>query len=105
MSTEDTSETRYDVPAQPQPTCPMIDMVIEAINDTFKDIRGYEKADEAELKEMLWAVERNLDALVGRRSGLLEDIRKNASAIRDWGQGWKDYAKKHAPEPEELETA
>jgi len=104
MDNEDTnpSEKRYGISKQPEPTCPMIDKVIGEIEAIQKAIRGYEKADEEELRDMLSTVESNIGSLVGYyKTGLMEDIRRNVDAIRNWGQEWKDLAKEHAPEDEE----
>jgi len=104
MDTEDTnpSEKRYGITKQPPPTCDIINKVISEVEDCQRELRGYEKAEEEELRDMLSRIESNLCSLVGyRKEGHLEDIRRNAEAIRGWGQEWKDLAKLHAPEDEE----
>lgn len=99
-----TSESTYGIVEQPAETCPVIDKAVRSVDVIRKIIKGYEKADEAELRDMISSIEGKLDDLNGRYSwagGLLEDIRKANIAIRAWGQEWKDLAKKHAPQPEE----
>jgi hypothetical protein len=69
-----------------------------------KRIRGYERASEAELRDMLSDVEYQLGLLVGYgRSGTFEDIRKRATELRSWGNEWKALAKEHAPVVEQEE--
>ena len=103
MSTEkeQTSEELYGISKQPAETCPIIDEALRELGEIERRIRGYEKADESELRDMLSDVETRIGYLDGwNRTGLLEDIRKNTKAIRAWGQEWKDYAKENAPVPE-----
>jgi hypothetical protein len=96
-----TNEQRFGVSAQPAETCPTINKAIATVCDLMDTIRRRERADEAELRQMLDSVEWGLAELVGFRSnGLLEDLRKSNTAIRDWGQEWKSLALDHAPEPE-----
>ena len=94
-----TSEALYGVSKQPPDTCPLINEAIKDVDRVFKIIRGYERADESELRDMLSSVETHLSSLCGYgNSGLLEDIRKRTIEIRAWGQEWKDLAKQHPPE-------
>ena len=98
---EHTSEELYGISKQPTETCPIIDEALRELGEIARRIRGYEKADEYELRDMLSDVETRIGYLDGwNRTGLLEDIRKNTTAIRAWGQEWKDYAKENAPAPE-----
>lgn len=79
----------------------MIDEALTEIKEIERRIRGYEKAEESELRDMISDIEIRLGQLSGyRNTGLLEDIRKNVTEIRAWGQEWKDCAKEHVPEPE-----
>lgn len=95
------SEELYGITKQPEDTCPLIDAALSEINGMQKRIRGYERASEEELRDMLSDVERDLGILSGYgRSGLLEDIRRRVSEVRAWGKEWKDLAKEHAPKPE-----
>lgn len=97
-----TSERLYGIRPQPRETCPKIDEVLGEARDLSRRIRGYEKASEDELRDMLWAVERFLGQLDGYgRTGLMEDIRRNVTDIRAWGQEWKDYALENAEPPRE----
>lgn len=103
MSTEknQTSEELYGIVKQPAETCPMIDEALRELSEIARRIRGYEKADESELRDMLSDVETRIACLDGwNRTGLLEDIRTNVTAIRAWGQEWKDYARENVPAPE-----
>ena len=95
------SELRYGIVKQPEPCCPLINSALEEVNGLQKRIRGYERASEDELRDMLSDVERDLSSLSGYgRSGLLEDIRRRVEDVRSWGQEWKVYAKDNAPAPE-----
>lgn len=88
------SEQTYGLPEQPKETCPLINESLRELGEIARRIRGYKKADESELRDMLSDVDNRIGYLDGwNRSGLLEDIRKNTIAIREWGQAWKDFAK------------
>lgn len=89
----ETSEQRHGISAQPADTCPLIDKARACVEKCQREMRGYERAEEAELRDMLSTVESELADLIGWRSGLLEEIRVRASEIRHWGQEWKDTAK------------
>lgn len=92
-SKECTSEEIHEISQQPPPTCEIIDKALKEINDTQRRIRGYEKSDEDELRDMLSDVESNIASLSGYgQSGLLEDIRDRVTEIRQWGEEWKKYA-------------
>ena len=96
-----TSEELYGIVEQPRNTCPMIDEALRELAQIARRIRGYERAGEDELRDMLSDVELCIGCLDGwNRTGLLEDIRKNVTAIRSWGQEWKAYAMDYAPAPE-----
>jgi len=69
------SESDNNLPAQPPPTCPLIDNAIS-------DVQAMEDADSRQHRE----------ALASSASGYMEDARKNAEEIRDWGQAWKEHA-------------
>ncbi len=93
-----TSEAVFGICEQPPPTCPLINDALDRVNKLQKTIRGYERADEGELRNMVDEVETHLGYLSGYgRSGLLEEIRERAEQIRAWGQEWKDAAKASGP--------
>jgi chromosome segregation ATPase len=54
------------IPDEPPHTCPMIDSVIGILEEQFKSTDG------------------SID--------LMERIRQNCSALRCWGESWKEYA-------------
>lgn len=54
------------IPDEPPHTCPMIDSVIEILEEQFGGKDG--------------SIE------------MMEKIRQNCSSIRSWGDGWKEYA-------------
>jgi hypothetical protein len=89
----ETSEQRHGISPQPGDTCPLIDKARACVEKCQREMRNYERAEEAELRDMLSTVESELADLIGWRSGLLEEIRVRASEIRHWGQEWKDAAK------------
>lgn len=84
-----TSEQMHGIPAQPGPTCPMIDAAIDKLRNAELEIRGYGRCDEAkDLTDIIERVERWLfhwDTV--ERD--LQDIRRNVEAIRVWGEEWK----------------
>jgi hypothetical protein len=83
----------------------MINDAIESVTKLQRRIRGYERADEDELRDMLSDVEYLLSELSGYGgSGVLEDLRERIEEVRAWGQEWKDLAKEHAPLPEPSTT-
>lgn len=97
IDTEKTSEQTYGIRAQPPPTCPIIDEALDEVQLIAKCIRGYERAGEEELRNMISEIETRIGFLDGyRKTGLLEDIRDNVVKIREWGQEWKDLAKEQA---------
>ena len=99
---KETSESLHGIPAQPPPSCPLVDKAIQVVEQIQRDIKGFERAEEQELRDMLSWVDRWISDLTGYRgNGLLEDIRTANVNIRDWGQAWKDLALEHAPEPEQ----
>lgn len=102
---EQTSEEIFGIVKQPPPTCPLVDEAIKIVQACADDLRGYERMDEEDLRRAISDIEDKLSELAPLRSqwrnsgGLLEDIRTNAGAIREWGQDWKDLAKKLQPQP------
>lgn len=106
--TRRTSEQRYGIPRQPAETCPLInsviDSVVEAVTDIRRAIRGFERADELDLREMIRDVERIVDSLyeLQGKNSVLEKIRSSNGDIREWGQAWKELALEHAPAPEQV---
>lgn len=83
-----TSESERGLPAQPQDTCPMIDRVIDVLNDVIKSTRHHDRIDSAEdLHNIISDIRQDIDLDDG-----MEKIRTNVCLIRDWGQGWKEHA-------------
>ncbi len=97
------SETLYGISRQPAPACPTINAAIDDVVKLQRRIKGYERAEEDELRDMLSDVEYLLGELCGYgRTGTLEDLRDRITDVRAWGQEWKDLAKEHTPlEPAE----
>ena len=89
----ETSEQRHGIRAQPENTCQLIDKARACVEKCQRAIRNYERADEEELRDMISNVESELAEIIGWRSGLLEDIRRQLTEVRAWGQEWKDAAK------------
>ena len=84
-----TSESERGLPAQPVDTCPMIDRVIDVLNDIIKSTRNHDRIDSVEdLHSVISDIRRDIDL-----DDDMEKIRTNVCLIRDWGQSWKDYAK------------
>ena len=83
-----TSESERDLPAQPQDTCPMIDRVIDVLDDIIKSTRYYDRIDSVEdLQSIISDIRWDIDL-----DGDMEKIRTNVCLIREWGQSWKEYA-------------
>lgn len=102
---DETSESLHEISAQPGPTCPLIDEALREVAKCLSVLRGYERAEEDELRDKLSDIESRLSTLSGwGNSGLLEDIRARTIAIRQWGQEWKDLAICYAPAPETTST-
>lgn len=84
-----TSEELHGIPAQPGPTCPMIDAAIDKLRNAELEIRGYGRCDEVEdLTDIIERVERWLfhwDTVEGD----LQKIRRHVEAVREWGEEWK----------------
>lgn len=86
------SETKHGIVKQPGPTCPMVDAVQEKFREIERVTRRFNRSDDIEeLREMLNVV-RDILFLWGSAESKLEEIRDNAALIREWGEGWKQYA-------------
>lgn len=86
------SEKRLGISAQPSDTCPMIDKVIESVNEFNRITRGYERCEDlGELRNMIDRIDSELfwSPSIDRR---MEEIRAHVIKIRAWGQEWKDKA-------------
>ena len=84
-----TSESERGLPSQPKDTCPMIDRVIDVLNNIIKSTRNHDRIDSVEdLHSVISDIRRDIDL-----DDDMEKIRTNVCLIRDWGQRWKDYAK------------
>lgn len=97
-----TSEYRYGIIRQPDNGCPLIDDVLDCLENAMDAIKRYERCDDVdELRDMISTVETELGSVIGyRRGGKMEVIRERMSEIREWGQEWKNLAKQYAPEEE-----
>lgn len=65
------------IPDEPPHTCPMIDSVIEILEEQFGGKDG---------------------SIV-----VMEKIRQNCSSLRDWGESWKEYAEYCEEEKDDYE--
>lgn len=83
-----TNEEAFEVREQPAPTCPMIDSLIKRSNEIMKTIRGYNRANEEELRLMV----DDVDTSIRYFEDQLNEIRSHVEDIRSWGQDWKDVA-------------
>jgi len=89
------SEVEYGLPEQPGDTCPMIDDVISMLRNAESHLKGYDRLEDPdELKEVISNIEAELFwGWKSNAEGKLEEIRAHVTAIRKWGQAWKDLAK------------
>ena len=100
------SEKQLCLPEQPKDTCPMIDGALEELKEVQHLMRRFSKIDNLEdAKSMLDEIDTVLFYRGNCIQSLDKDIRQNASAIRNWGQAWKDLAKEQASRIYELEQA
>lgn len=103
-----TSEERYGISKQPPETCPMINAGLEDLKNMVKEnayaSRNMRRADEDELRSLLEEVLDMNDRYYGDVEDAFEKARKNATAIREWGQEWKDLAKEMADKVESVQT-
>lgn len=83
-----TNEETFKVREQPSPTCPMIDGLIKRVNWIERQIKGYNAAEENELREMVDSVDTEISYFTDN----LEKIRSHVETIRAWGQDWKEIA-------------
>lgn len=80
-------------------TCPDIDKCIVQIKEAIKAVmRGRKEYPEAE--DYFWDILTNIDDLEGR----LEDLRKDNSALRDWGHSLESELHTAAETIAELEN-
>lgn len=84
------SEKRFGIQAQPAETCPMINEVIEKINEALNILNVRSRVDDIDdlrnvCLDAIWELE-DLEQT-------MERIRDRAVDIRAWGQEWKELAK------------
>lgn len=105
-----TSENIHSIPEQPSNTCPMIDDVGDYLDDIISEfIVPFDRLTHEELIDFVNTIESKLrDSRKKQYSWnsdhypMLEDIRTNVIAIREWGQGWKELALEQHEKLEEL---
>jgi predicted RNase H-like nuclease (RuvC/YqgF family) len=100
------SEKLYGIIPQPDNTCPLIDEVIEKIRQCQEILKEIDSNPYTTPQKVAIEVDSILSDLVydrGKPPVYLEAIRARAGDIRDWGQEWKDLAKKYNGEISDLE--
>ena len=101
---ETTSESILGIPKPPDHQCPDIDGYVNNANIIESAISDALKCDE--LEDMKSNVE-DADWHASDIKGYFEDLRENMDLLRQWGQEWKDLAKRliedHEPELLEVE--
>ena len=81
-------EKRFGICKEPFQTCPMIDEVIDGLNEVDKIVHKFKNSEDPEvLRDCLSDI---LDNLPSERQ--MENIRENIIAIRSWGEEWKQFA-------------
>ena len=62
-----TSEERFGIVAQPEPTCPAVDSVLDALKDAESRLKGWDRMEMEDLKEAAdyaeWYIDRAKDEL------------------------------------------
>ena len=86
-----TSEETHGITQQPPPTCPLIDDAIADVRKVLSLLKNSHKMELEELRNACDSAEWAIDNLLGSR-GHLESIRERTSAIREWGEEWKQLA-------------
>lgn len=87
-----TSEQSFEIAQQPEATCPMIDAIIKKLNSVERQIKGFQRIDDAdELKEIIDSIHSDLFCWNDLESDL-EKVRKHVEKIRNWGEEWKRCA-------------
>lgn len=84
-----TSEERHGIVAQPEPTCPAVDAVLDALKDAESRLKGWGLMELDDLKEAADYAEWYID----RAKDELENVRQSNMALRNWGEEWKQEAK------------
>lgn len=88
-----THEADHDIHDEPQHTCPLIDKAIKKLEAASKAMRRYERLDDPdELKGVIRDIESDLFGYSDDVESLLEKVRANAEAIREWGGAWRERA-------------
>lgn len=88
-----TSEEVHSVCPQPADTCPLLDKIVQEVEEARRELRGNKQMNEDELKNACDYIERNLDEISYRNRGYVELVRDHVAKIRQWGQEWKVVAK------------
>lgn len=100
--------TRYDFDRineeEPQYTCPLIDHVISQLDDIEIAVRGHrtDHLDEDELRSLFGDVCSDVEWTSSDAVGRMEPIRKNAEALRAWGDEMRAMADELLDEIETL---
>lgn len=76
------SEDLYKIPPQPDPICPLL----EGIQDNLQSLKHYGKSAPQPQSSFI-------DDEVNSTLLELETIREEIIRLREWGQGWKDFAR------------
>ena len=80
-------EKRFGICKEPFQTCPMIDEVIDGLNEVDKIVHKFKNSEDPELlRDCLSDI---LDNLPSERQ--MENIRENIIAIRSWSEEWKQF--------------
>ena len=90
------SEKKWGIAPQPDATCPLIDDALDDLRRALKELDGWDKCEDVgELRHKC-----DMGAWYADRLNVtLEEIRKSAGEIRDWGDAWKTLAKDQLEQP------
>ena len=87
-----TDEQTHGIIEEPEQSCPTINLIVEAVTNIEKLAKepsyGWNGWTKDELESRISEIEWNVYDLKTK----LEEVREIATAIRNWGQEWKNNA-------------
>lgn len=84
------SEDLFDIPRAPDFQCSRIDKLIKVIDSCYHSSNNTDRMDEDHLRSTL----DDINSELHRLDDELEKVRSACEDIREWGNSWKEFAKK-----------